>query len=281
MNHGNSGFNQWIRKVWIERNDLPRRQHALIDDCPRRHTRNIEKISARQSCVTNGVFRAAPDHVKLPLKRLLVGYPFAATNKNLAHKWLAQFRRVAEVKIVSGHLAPAQQFLPLAGDNFRQDLFELPALFSLIRQEDQSHAVLAWVWQMKPEPFTGVLKKGMRNLHQNTRTVAGILFATAGPPMIEVLQNGQRLIDDLVGFFTLNVDDRTDGRLALAVSSNGNAYRESCPTSTRKILKFPFSLPRRISCQTRVQFQRLTFFSRREYDLRHGPRNTFDGTNLT
>src|SRR5215813_7239710 len=210
MNHGNSGFNQWIRKVWIERNDLPRRQHALIDDCPRRHTRNIEKISARQSCVTNGVFRAPPDHVKLPLKHLLVGYPFAATNKNLAHKWLAQFRRVAEVKIVSGDLAPAQQFLTLAGDNFRQDLFELPALFSLIRQEDLSHAVLAWVWQMKPEPFTGVLKKGMRNLHQNTRTVAGILFATAGPPMIEVLQNGQRLIDDLVGFFTLNVDDKTD-----------------------------------------------------------------------
>src|SRR5262249_27365892 len=74
---------------------------------------------------------------------------------------------------------------------------------------------------------------------------------------------------------------RTDGRLASAVSSNGNAYRESCPTSTRKILKCPFSLPRRISCQTCIQFQRLTFFSRREYDLRHGPRNTFDGTNLT
>ena len=50
----------------------------------------------------------------------------------------------------------------------------------------------------------------MRHLKQDSRTVTGILFATAGAPMIEILQDRQRLFDDFVGFLALDIDHESD-----------------------------------------------------------------------
>ena len=50
----------------------------------------------------------------------------------------------------------------------------------------------------------------MRNLHQDTRSVTGVFLAAAGAAMIEVLQNRQRLLNDLMGFFTFDMDHEAD-----------------------------------------------------------------------
>ena len=55
-----------------------------------------------------------------------------------------------------------------------------------------------------------MLQKGVRNLQQHAGAVAGILLATAGPAVIQILENGQRLLDDLAGFFALDIDDEAD-----------------------------------------------------------------------
>src|SRR4029077_10075738 len=89
VNHGNGGFDAGIGKIRIEGGDLPRCQHALIDDRSRRHTWDIKKIPAWQSSMANGVFRAAPDDVEFALKRLIVLHCVAATDKDLPYKRLA------------------------------------------------------------------------------------------------------------------------------------------------------------------------------------------------
>ena len=50
----------------------------------------------------------------------------------------------------------------------------------------------------------------MRHLEQDSRTVTGIFFAAARPAVIEILQNRQRLLDDFMGFLTLDIDDESD-----------------------------------------------------------------------
>src|SRR5687767_6839291 len=50
----------------------------------------------------------------------------------------------------------------------------------------------------------------MRDLQQNTSAVAGVFFTAAGAAVIEVFQHRERLLDDLAGFLTFDIDDETD-----------------------------------------------------------------------
>ena len=53
-------------------------------------------------------------------------------------------------------------------------------------------------------------EKLVRNLHQDAGAVAGIGLAAAGAAVIEVDENGERLLDDGVGFAALHVHDKAD-----------------------------------------------------------------------
>ena len=50
----------------------------------------------------------------------------------------------------------------------------------------------------------------MRHLQQNAGAVAGVFFAAARAAVIEILQHRQRLLDDLVGLFTFDMNDEAD-----------------------------------------------------------------------
>src|SRR4029453_441763 len=50
----------------------------------------------------------------------------------------------------------------------------------------------------------------MRHLEQDSRTLTGIFFAAPRPAVVEIFQNGQRFLDDFMGFLTLDIDDESD-----------------------------------------------------------------------
>ena len=50
----------------------------------------------------------------------------------------------------------------------------------------------------------------MRHLQQNAGAVAGVFFTAARAAMIEILQHRERLLDDLVGLFTFDIDHEAD-----------------------------------------------------------------------
>ena len=50
----------------------------------------------------------------------------------------------------------------------------------------------------------------VRHLHENAGAVAGIGLAAAGAAMVEIDQNCQRLADDLVGLFPLDIGNKAD-----------------------------------------------------------------------
>ena len=119
-------------------------------------------------------------------------------------------RGFAEVHIVGRHLAPAETLLAFFRDDFLQGFLEAAALLALIRQENHADAIFAGVRQVKAQSFAGILEKSVRHLHQNAGAVAGVFLAAASAAMIEILQDHERLLDDLVRLFALDIDDKAD-----------------------------------------------------------------------
>ena len=149
VHHGDGGFHLRIGQVRIESHELPRRQHALINDRAVRHAGNIEKLPRRQPGVADGIFGAPANHVELALKGHVVLDTGAASDENLAHERLRGFRRIAEIEVVGRHLAPAETLLALADDDLLDDLFKLGPVFAVIRQKDHSHPVLPRIGELK------------------------------------------------------------------------------------------------------------------------------------
>ena len=50
----------------------------------------------------------------------------------------------------------------------------------------------------------------MRELNENPCAVAGVHFATASASVIEVNQDGQRLLNNIMGTFPLHLTDEAD-----------------------------------------------------------------------
>jgi hypothetical protein len=53
-------------------------------------------------------------------------------------------------------------------------------------------------------------EEAVRQLEQDARAVTGIHFATTGAAVIEVHQDGQGLLNNIMGTFTLHLTDETD-----------------------------------------------------------------------
>ena len=53
-------------------------------------------------------------------------------------------------------------------------------------------------------------EKAVGQLEQNTSTVPCVDLTTASAPVIQVNQHGERLLDDIVGSFTLHLTNETN-----------------------------------------------------------------------
>ena len=75
----------------------------------------------------------------------------------------------------------------------------------VLRQEHEAGSILADFGEFETDTLALFLEKEMGHLQENPRAVAGIGFATAGAAMVQVPQHLQRLLNDLVGFRSLDV----------------------------------------------------------------------------
>ena len=78
------------------------------------------------------------------------------------------------------------------------------------RQKDHADAVAARPGQVDFHFAAGLLQKRVGYLHQNARAVSGVRLGTARTAVLEVAQHLERLLDDGVRFFALDVDDKAD-----------------------------------------------------------------------
>ena len=80
----------------------------------------------------------------------------------------------------------------------------------VLRHEHKPHTVLAGLGNLETELLALLLEEGMRHLHQDARSVAGIGLATARAAMVQVAENLEGLLDDLMGLFSFDVHHEAD-----------------------------------------------------------------------
>ena len=72
--------------------------------------------------------------------------------------------------------------------------------------------------QLDPQRPAPRDEKLVRNLNQDARAVAGIVFASACAAMVEIVERGQAVADDLVRFPAFQVDDEAHPAAIVFVS---------------------------------------------------------------
>jgi hypothetical protein len=81
------------------------------------------------------------------------------------------------------------------------------ALLSLRRQKNHAHPVLPWLWQPNANAVAGVLEKFVGHLEQDPGSITGVLFTAARPAVIQILQDGEGLLDEFVRLPSFDIDD--------------------------------------------------------------------------
>ena len=108
-----------------------------------------------------------------------------------------------------GNVAPAEHDLAFAPDRALELLFAGGAGGGLLRQEDHADAVVADCGKLNALRTHLLAVEGVRNLNENARAVAAERIGAHGASMVEVVQNQQRIFNDLVRRPALDVDDGT------------------------------------------------------------------------
>ena len=161
------------------------------------------------------VLDAPADDVELPLEGQRIGpdclqHLRRRGDEDLPDDRFAE-RAVAPSEVLSTrHGPPAEEILALFAHDALEVRLAAPAVFRVGRQEDHADAVLAEGRQAEAEMFALLFEEAMGHLHEDAGAVAGVRLAAAGAAVFQVEENLDRLLDDVVRFAVVQVDDEAD-----------------------------------------------------------------------
>ena len=213
-----------VRQVGEHRLDLVGRQHALVDQRPRREAGHVERTAIRQRHRVHRVLDALPDDVELPLEahvgvrvRRLGVERRTAANKQLAKIRLDRDGARPEGRIVCRHIAPAEDTLPFLGNDLFESSFDRRAQGRIAGQEDEPGAVVPFGRQREAQAGGLAPEEPVRHLDQNARAVAGVGFAAARAAVKQVDEDLQRLLDNRMRAAAFHVHDEPDAARVVLV----------------------------------------------------------------
>ena len=210
MHEDNRGFHAVILQVGIKFGHLHGREHAFEHDGAGRQAGDVKIFVVFG--IADRIGGALANDVEFAFKCHGVGQVGTATNENLPHNGFTRPGGEAQIEVVGGHFAPAEDFLTFFLDNILNDLARFLADGSILVIGHENHAdtVATGVWQVNTPPLAGVFEESMWNLHQNTSTVARVVFGAARAPVVETDEGFEGHFDDLVGFFAFDIYDKSD-----------------------------------------------------------------------
>jgi hypothetical protein len=132
-----------VAQVGVERLDLGREQEPLVDDRARREAAGEEVVVVL--LVPEPLLELLPDHEELALERVVVRDHPGAPDEDLADHRHGAPRQLADVLGVDGHVAPAEQLLPLVADHPLDRLLAALTALRVLREEEHADAVVAGV----------------------------------------------------------------------------------------------------------------------------------------
>jgi hypothetical protein len=151
-----------------------------------------------------------PDDIQFTLESEIVLDGWRPTHKDLPDDRLTGFGRVTKIQVIRWHTAPPENLQAFLHDEVFKAFFTRMALVPLRWQKDHAYAVLAWLWQLNADAVTGVLEKFVWHLEQNACSVTGVLFTATCTTVVEILKDGEGLLDELVRLSPFDIHDEPD-----------------------------------------------------------------------
>ena len=185
-------------------------EHALVHDSARAHGADVEDLVAQGKLGIGLLLDSATAHVQAALEGVTRRRIVGAAQKGLQNGGHAGACRLAQVVRVDGHLAPKEQRHAGLGAALLKHATGILYALVVLRKEQHGHAIVALCRQNLAALLSLFAKKVMRNLEQDTGTVAGVLLESRAAAVLQVDQNGQRVVQNLVMALTVDIGKCAD-----------------------------------------------------------------------
>ena len=199
-----------VVQIGIVGAELVGEEHALVDHGA---AGDRNGVVARQPALLAGVDRVRDrlaQDVEPPLELVLALDLPAPADEHLQVHGLRRLDRLAERGVVGRHLAPAQEHHALALDHLRIDVAnDLPPV-RITRHEQRADRIFAGLRQGESELFRLLDEEPVRDLHQDAGAVAGARVGADRAAMLQIAEDGERVLDQPMRFPALDVGDEPD-----------------------------------------------------------------------
>ena len=185
-------------------------QHALVHDSTRAHGAHIEDLVAQGKLGVGLLLDGAAAHIQTALEGVARRRVVGATQKGLQDGRHAGAGRLAQVVRVDRHLAPKEQRHAGLGATLLKHAAGILYALVVLREEQHGHAIVALCRQNLAALLSLFTEKVMRNLEQDASAVAGVLLESRATAVLQVDQNGQRIVQNLVMALTVDICKRAD-----------------------------------------------------------------------
>ena len=185
-------------------------EHALVHDSTRAHGAHVEDLIAQGKLGVGLLFDGAAAHVQTALEGVARRRVVRTTQEGLQDSGHTGAGRLAQVVRVDRHLAPKEQRYAGLGAALLKHAAGILYALVVLREEQHGHAIVALCRQNLAAFLSLFSEKVMRDLEQDTGAVAGVLLESRASAVLQVDQNGQRIVQNLVMALTVDIGKRAD-----------------------------------------------------------------------
>ncbi len=186
MHECERAFEILVAKIGIIGAELIGEEHALVHHRAARDRNRIVVGEAPFALVVDLVRDHLAQDVEAALEFGLVADGGAAADEDLHMHGFGRLHRLAERRIVGRHVAPAEQLHAFFGDRLGIDIDDDLTPLRLARQEQVADRVFAGLGQFEAELLRLLREELVRDLHEDTRAVAGTRVRADRAAMLEV-----------------------------------------------------------------------------------------------
>ncbi len=185
-------------------------EHALVHDGARAHGAHVEDLVVERKLGVGLLLDGAAAHVQATLEGIACRRVVRAAQKCLQNGRHTGAGRLTQVMRVDRHLAPKEQRHTGLGAAFLKDAASVLYALVVLRKEQHGDAVVALLRQNLPALLRLLAKEVVRNLEQDAGAVAGVALKAGAASMLEVHQDGKRVIQNLMVTLAVNIGQGAD-----------------------------------------------------------------------
>ena len=150
------------------------------------------------------------DEIEPALELLLVLHCLRPADEELPVHRLHRLDHLGQAAVVDRHRAPAEELQPLLADDAHPHALAMRAQTLVLRHEEMADGIVAGLRQLDAERAALLAQELVRDLDQDAGAVAGDRIGADGTAVLQVLQDGERVLDQLVRFLAFEVGDEPD-----------------------------------------------------------------------